>query len=260
VSADGRHEPGTVPADERSEAAGAVPGSASRTTKPGTVPARGSAAGRDSPRALLLDLDGTLADTLPDIAGAVNHVRAQLGWSRMPVAAVKVHVGDGVERLLADCTGLDRKTVDLLIPKWRAYYLDHAVDGTTLLPGATALLDAARGRGIPLGLITNKPIAPTEKILDGLGIRAFFGAVLGGDSLPTRKPDPAMVHEALRLLGGIPPADAWLAGDGPQDVAAAKAAGCVAVFVPGYGDARRSREIGPDLEVADLLDLAARLG
>lgn len=259
---------GTVPGDERSEAAGTVPGSASRTTTPGTVPACGSAAGRGSPRpapgpvpgALLLDLDGTLADTIPDIAAAVNHVRAQLGWRSMPVAAVKVHVGDGVERLLADCTGLDGKTVALLVPKWRAYYLDHAVEGTTLLPGAMDLLEGARARSIPIGLLTNKPLAPTERILDGLGIRGCFGAILGGDSLPTRKPDPAMVHEGLRLLGGIPPAEAWLVGDGPQDVAAAKAAGCFAVFVPGYGDARRSRELGPDLEVPDLGTLAALLG
>ncbi len=176
------------------------------------------------------------------------------------MAAVKVHVGDGVERLLADCTGLDEKTVALLVPKWRAYYLDHAVEGTTLLPGALALLDAAEARSIPLGLVTNKPLAPTERILDGLGIRGRFGAVLGGDSLPTRKPDPGMIHEALRLLGGIPPAAAWLAGDGPQDVAAAKAAGCVSVFLPGYGDVRRSRDLGPDVEVADLEGLRTLLG
>jgi phosphoglycolate phosphatase len=264
---------GTVPRSERSEARGTVPGSpgtvpersdgnvsGSGRPEPGTVPSRAPGAGRDSPKALLLDLDGTVADTLPDIAGAVNHVRAQLGWRSMPVAAVKVHVGDGVERLLADCTGLDQATVDLLVPKWRAYYLDHAVDGTTLLPGALALLEAARSLGLPLGLVTNKPLAPTERILEALGLRPFFGAVLGGDSLPTRKPDPAMIHEALRLLGGVPPAGAWLVGDGSQDVEAAKAAGCTSVLVAGYGDLRRARECGPDLEVADLGALLPLLG
>jgi phosphoglycolate phosphatase len=212
------------------------------------------------PKALLLDLDGTLADTLPDIAGAVNHVRAQLGWSRMPMDAVKVHVGDGVERLLADCTGLDAKTVALLVPKWRAYYLDHAVDGTTLLPGAREVLDAGRARGIPMAVVSNKPAAPVARILDGLGIAGYFGAVLGGDSLPTKKPDPAMVHEALRLLGGAAPRDAWLVGDGPQDVAAAKAAGCAAVLLPGYGNLREARALGPDAEVPGLAALVPMLG
>ncbi len=213
----------------------------------------------DRPAALLLDLDGTLADTLPDLAAAVNHVRARLGWSPMPEPAVRVHVGDGVRRLLAGCTGLEDRTIEELIPRWRAFYLEHAVDRTTLLPGALELLDAARVRSIPCAVVTNKPLAHSEIILAGLGVRERFGAVLGGDSLPTRKPDPAMVLEALRLLGGVPPERAWLVGDGPQDVEAARAAGCVAVLVPGYGDLARARAARPDLEVPDLGAVAARL-
>jgi phosphoglycolate phosphatase len=212
------------------------------------------------PKALLLDLDGTLADTLPDLAKAVNHARAQLGWRAMPVPAVKVHVGDGVRQLLVGCTGLDEKTIDLLVPKWRAYYLEHAVEETTLLPGARELLEAARAKGIRTAVVTNKPLAHSERILEGLGVRGLVDAVLGGDSLPTRKPDPAVVMEALRLLGGIPPADAWLVGDAYQDVAAAKAAGCPAVLVPGYGDLRRARDLHPDLEVPDLPALLPLLG
>ena len=213
-----------------------------------------------APRALLLDLDGTLADTLPDLARAVNHTRARLGWSAMPVPAVKVHIGDGVRQLLAGCTGLDATTVEMLVPKWRAYYLEHCTEETTLLPGARELLDAARARGIPIAVVTNKPLAHSERILEGLGVRPLFGAVLGGDSLPTRKPDPAVVHEALRLLGGVAPAAAWFAGDGPQDVAAARGAGCVSVLLPGYGDLRAARALGPDLEIPDLAALSKRLG
>lgn len=211
------------------------------------------------PRALLLDLDGTLADTLPDLAKAVNNARARLGWAPMPAAAVKVHIGDGVHRLLEGCTALDTKTVEMLLQPWRAFYLEHCVDETRLLPGAEALLDAARARGIPLAVVTNKPLAHSEKILEGLGVRARFACVLGGDSLPVRKPDPAVIQEALRVLGGIPPADAWLVGDGPQDVAAAKAAGCPSVLVPGYGDLKAARALKPDLEVKDLAALAARI-
>ncbi|NUN53579.1 MAG: HAD hydrolase-like protein, partial [Planctomycetaceae bacterium] len=153
------------------------------------------------PRALLLDLDGTLADTLPDLARAVNQARSLLGWPGMPVAAVRVHVGDGVQRLLRGCTGLDDRTVELLLPRWREFYLEHCVEETALLPGARELLGEARARGIPMAVVTNKPLAPTRRILEGLGIDGFFGAVLAGDSLPARKPDPAPVREALRLLG-----------------------------------------------------------
>ncbi len=213
-----------------------------------------------SPRALLLDLDGTLADTLPDIARAVNRTRSLLGWGPMPAPAVQVHVGDGLHRLLERCTGLDAETVRTLVPGWRAFYLEHCVEETRLLPEALEFLEAARDRGIPMAVVSNKPEAPVRRILDGLGITPFFGAVLGGDSLPTCKPDPAMVHEALRLLGGVAPPDAWLVGDGPQDVEAAKAAGAVAVLLPGYGDLGRARALRPDLEVPDLEALRERLG
>jgi len=211
------------------------------------------------PRALLLDLDGTLADTLPDLSRAVNHARARLGWAPMPVDAVKVHMGDGARELLVGCTGLDGRTVDEMIGPWRAHYLEHCTEETTLLPGARALLEAARDRGVGAAVVTNKPSAPSERILEALGVRPLLGAVVGGDTLPVRKPDPGMLREALRLLGGVAPADAWVVGDGWQDVEAARAAGCPSVLVPGYGDLRRAREAGPDLELPDLAAVAERL-
>jgi phosphoglycolate phosphatase len=211
------------------------------------------------PRALLFDLDGTLADTIPDLARAVNHARARLGWSPMPVDAVKVHMGDGARELLIGCTGLDGTTVDLMIGPWRAHYLEHCTEETTLLPGARDLLEEARRRGLALAVVTNKPAAPARRILASLGVLPLFGAVVGGDTLPVRKPDPGPVLEALRLLGGIAPAEAWLVGDGVQDVEAARAAGAVSVLLPGYGDLRRARAAGPDLEAADLAAVAARL-
>jgi len=211
------------------------------------------------PRALLLDLDGTLCDTLPDLARAVNRARARLGWPPMPPDAVKVHLGDGARELLAGCTGLDGATVDLMLDAWREDYVARCTEETTLLPGARDLLDAAVGRGIPVGVVTNKPAAPSERILEALGVRGSIRCVLGGDSLPVRKPDPAVVHAALRVLGGVPPAEAWLVGDGPQDVEAARAAGATAILVPGYGDLARARAAGPHLELPDLDAVAARL-
>jgi phosphoglycolate phosphatase len=211
------------------------------------------------PKALLLDLDGTLCDTLPDLADAVNHARARLGWRPMPPDAVRVHMGDGARELLMGCTGLDGKTVDMMLPPWREHYLAHCTEHTTLLPGARELLDAARARGIPAGVVTNKPAAPSERILEALGVRPLLGCVIGGGSTRALKPDPSVVHAALEALGGVAPADAWLVGDGPQDVEAARNAGAVSILVPGYGDIRRAREARPDVEVPDLRAVVAML-
>jgi phosphoglycolate phosphatase len=208
-----------------------------------------------SPRALLLDLDGTLADTLPGLAASVNALRERLGMGPLAAAEVRRHLGDGARDLLVKCTGLDGAAADLHLGPWRADYLERCTAGTTLLPGAADLLAAAAARGIPAAVVTNKPLAPSERILGALGVRGRIAAVVGGDSLPVRKPDPAMVHEALRLLGSVPPAEAWLVGDGPQDVAAARAAGCAGILVRGYGDLAAARALGPAREVGGLPDL-----
>jgi phosphoglycolate phosphatase len=204
------------------------------------------------PRALLLDLDGTLADTMPDLARAVNHVRARLGWGAMPEGAMRAHLGDGAADLLRGCTGLGAADVEALMPGWREYYGAHCVDTTRLLPGARELLDAAKAAGVSLALLTNKPEAPSRRILEGLGIADLVPVLVGGDTTPHRKPHRAMVDEVLLRLGGVAPKDAWLVGDGLQDVGAAAAAGCVAVLVRGYGDLVRARAAGPHVEVPDL--------
>jgi phosphoglycolate phosphatase len=208
-----------------------------------------------APRALLLDLDGTLADTLPGLADAVNRLRARLDLRPLPAGEIRRHLGDGARDLLMKCTGLDGDSADLHLGPWRADYLERCTTGTALLPGAADLLAAAAARGIPAAVVTNKPLLPSERILAALGIRGRFAAVVGGDSLPVRKPDPAMVIEALRLLGSVPPAEAWLVGDGPQDIAAARAAGCAGILDRGYGDLAAARAHGPAREVEGLPDL-----
>lgn len=212
------------------------------------------------PTALLLDLDGTLAETLPDLARAVNHVRARLGWGAMPVGAMKAYLGDGAVDLLRGCTGLDRETVESLMPVWREFYGAHCVEETHLLPGAAAFLDAAAAADIPCALVTNKPEGPARRIVEGLGILHRLPVIVGGDTMPHRKPHPGMVEECLRRLGGVPPRDAWLVGDSAQDVGAAVAAGCRAVLVPGYGDLVRARAAGPHTEAKSLDEVRGWLG
>jgi 2-phosphoglycolate phosphatase len=207
------------------------------------------------PRALLLDLDGTLCDTLPDLAGAVNRVRADLGMAPLDRAALRPFLGDGARQLLAGTTGLPPERAADLVASFRAWYLPRCAEETTALPGARELLDEAAARGIAVAVVTNKPREPAERILEALGLLPRVAAVVGGECLPTRKPDPAMVHEALRRIGGTPPGDAWLVGDGAQDIGAARAAGCVAVLVRGYGDLERARAERPDREIGGLAEL-----
>jgi 2-phosphoglycolate phosphatase len=212
------------------------------------------------PRALLLDLDGTLCDTLPDLAEAVNHIRGTLAMPPVPPQALRPFLGDGAKQLLAGAVGVSPEHAATLVAPFRAYYLPRCSEGTSALPGAADLVREAARLGLGIAVVTNKPREPAERILEALGMLRHVRAVVGGECLPTRKPDPAMVHEALRLLGGPAPRDAWLVGDSAQDVAAAKAAGCAAVLVRGYGDLEKARAEGPDLEVGDLRELLPRLG
>ena len=231
------------------------------------------------PAALLFDLDGTLVDSVEDIHVAVNALLAELGLATRTRDEVATWVGNGarmlVERAIAGrfdgFRGLDdaparHAFADRAMPRFRAIYESVCVDHTKPLAGATASLEAARAAGIAVAIVTNKPLAPTERIVDALGWRAFVGAVIGGDSLPVRKPDPAPLHEALkrlealRRLGAVHAAtDAWMIGDSANDVGAARAARMPCVVVRGgynHGHPVESLDPAPDA-IIDSLDALA---
>jgi phosphoglycolate phosphatase len=205
-----------------------------------------------SPAPFLFDLDGTLADTLPDIAASCNHVRARFGLPPSPLAAVRGFVGDGaralLRRALADVLPADDGAAGRALDDAFAAYVAHhdgqCVVHARLYPGALALLQTLRERGHPLAVVTNKPARFCAPILRALGVERLLPVVVAGDTLPQRKPDPAPIRHALEQLGAGP-LGATMVGDGVQDLRAGKAAGVRTIgCLFGYGDPAALRAEG----------------
>ncbi|HEY0147644.1 MAG TPA: phosphoglycolate phosphatase [Allosphingosinicella sp.] len=177
-------------------------------------------------RTVAFDLDGTLADTSPDIAAAVNRVLGHFGRAAIPAETIRGLIGDGAKSLLRKSLAAGGEAPDALVDEAYPLYLDfYAADicrGTKPYPGVEAALDALAGQGVALALCTNKPARLTALLVEALGWEGRFAASLSGDSLPTRKPDPAMLHEAIARAGGGPAA---YVGDSMVDADTARAAG-----------------------------------
>jgi phosphoglycolate phosphatase len=171
------------------------------------------------------DLDGTLVDSGTDIAAAANHVLAGLGLPALPPATLRRYVGDGARVLVQRALGpAHEDRLDEALAAFLARYGEHLLDATRPYDGIPELLAALAARGVRLSVLTNKPVAMSRRILDGLGLLGRFVEVVGGDSLPTRKPDPAGVHH-LRARTGTAAARTLLVGDSGIDVRTACAAG-----------------------------------
>jgi phosphoglycolate phosphatase len=184
------------------------------------------------------DLDGTLVDTGPDLTAALNHALVELGRPPVPEASVRVMVGHGarklLERGLAASGEVGPALIDQGFPMFLDYYAAHICDRSVPFEGIERAMDALAEGGVRLAVCTNKPEALTLLLLDALGWRDRFAAVVGGDSLPQRKPDPAPLHAAILRAGG---GTAAYVGDSITDTDTAKAAGlpCVAVTF-GFAD------------------------
>lgn len=215
---------------------------------------------RSPPRAVLLDLDGTLVDSVPDITSAINVMMAQFSLPSQEEARVRSWVGDGAQRLVqralaaADAAPAEvdpRHAHDVFI----AAYEQRVCEKSTLYPGALETLAALAGRGYALACVTNKPGRLARSLLEGLGVAGFFHVVAGGDSTPRRKPDPAVLRYAADNLR-VALDRCLMVGDSANDVEAARAAGVTVVCVSyGYnrgGDIRAAR---PDAVIDDLPQL-----
>lgn len=207
--------------------------------------------------ALLFDLDGTLVDSVPDLALAANRLLAELGHPPLGEAAVAAMVGDGVaklvERVLAG-RGLGAVAPEPAVRRFVALYTADATTLTRPYPGVLDGLAALAAAGTQLAVCTNKPERATRAVLAGVGLARFFPVVLGGDSLPVRKPDPAPLRAALAQLGVAPEAAAMV-GDHRNDVLAAQGAGAAAIFARyGYGGATLG-ELRPDAEIDSFSEL-----
>jgi phosphoglycolate phosphatase len=191
------------------------------------------------------DLDGTLADTSPDLTDALNYMLAQLKREPVPGARVIELVGRGMRNLMERALGatgpMRPALVEEALPIFLQYYEAHIADRSRPYEGATVALDLLRARGAKLALCTNKPEHLARKLVEAFGWSERFESVVGGDTLPARKPDPAPLHEAIRQAGGGPTV---LVGDSITDIQTATAAGlpCVAVTF-GYRD-RPATELG----------------
>ncbi|MDP5308060.1 phosphoglycolate phosphatase [Paracoccus spongiarum] len=179
-----------------------------------------------APCPVVFDLDGTLIDSAPDIHACVNAVLTQHGVAPLTLDRVRSFVGGGVEVLwarIASATGLDAEQRRDMMASFMVRYHD-ATRLTRLFPGVTEALGALADRGHPLGICTNKPLGPTHAVLDHFGIRQIFGVVIGGDSLPEKKPDPAPLRAAFAALGADPAApQALYVGDSEFDATCAAA-------------------------------------
>ena len=187
-------------------------------------------------RTLLLDLDGTLVHSVPDLAAALNRLmraRALAGFSHPETAAM---VGDGVAKLVERAFAARSRTPDAgAVAEFSADYLLHAAVETRPYPGVADGLRGLAGEGWKLAVCTNKPEHAARTLLAALGLASLFAAIGGGDSFPVRKPDPAHLLATLRAAGGDP-AHAVMAGDHANDVAAARGAGLPCIFAAwGYG-------------------------
>lgn len=199
-------------------------------------------------KAIVFDLDGTLVDSARDLMNATNALLAEEGLRQVSLGEVKSMIGDGaaklVERALT-ATGGDLARLPECVARFLAIYEAHASRHTQAYPGVPQTLERLRRLGLSLAVVTNKPFAATLDILDALELRAFFDAVIGGDTLPERKPHPAPILAALEQLGVAPEA-ALMVGDNYHDVQAAHAAGLRA-FAVTYGYSHKPHaELGAD--------------
>jgi len=210
-------------------------------------------------RHLIFDLDGTLVDSAPDLATALNALLAELGKPPLTVTAIRAMIGDGagvlVERGLAASSleGADRPAA---LKRFLALYRDCLIDQTQAYPEVESTLERLTAQGYKLGICTNKPIDPTQRILAALGLDRFFGAVIGGDSLPQRKPDPEPLLAAIEGLGGAA-SSAVMIGDSANDVLCARAASVTAILIPSdYGNPAEDA----DFKLSHFAELPEALG
>jgi phosphoglycolate phosphatase len=206
------------------------------------------------------DLDGTLADTGPDLAAALNHALVRLGRREVPAEEVRHLVGNGARALLRRglaATGeAPEELVETGFPIFIDYYLDHICVGTRPYEGIEAALDRLASQGVRLALCTNKAEVLTFALLDALGWSGRFDSVVGGDTLPVRKPDPAPLFEAIARAGG---GRAAFVGDSITDADTAKAAGLPFVAVSfGFSD-RPVAQLGADAVIDRYEELESAL-
>lgn len=225
-----------------------------------------SAAQPNGPCPVIFDLDGTLIDSAPDIRATANAVLRLHGVRPLTLDQVRSFIGGGVDllwRRIIAATGIKPEAHRDLVASFMTRY-HHATALTRLYPGVTETLGALADLGHPLGICTNKPTVPARAILDHFGIAKMFGTIIGGDTLPVKKPDPAPLLAAFDALGAQSgPYEAGapgiFVGDSEFDAACAKnAAVPFYLFTRGYRSAT-IEDLAPAASFDDFTALPALL-
>ncbi|GAB5467464.1 MAG: phosphoglycolate phosphatase [Rhodospirillales bacterium] len=212
-----------------------------------------------TPKAMIFDLDGTLIDSAPDIAAAVNKVVAALGGATLSVAYVEAFIGDGsrsmLRRIFADQgIGTDPDFLETQLAAYLAHYLTDPVSRTRFYPQVREDLEALRATGLRLGICTNKPHDLTTLILRELGVAPLFSSVYGADAVANRKPHADHLLAVVADLG-LEPGEVFYVGDTEIDRACAHAAGAP-FFIVSWGGGRQMAD-GGDTRIERLSALLA---
>ncbi|MDZ5648555.1 phosphoglycolate phosphatase [Nitrospirillum sp. BR 11828] len=214
------------------------------------------------PAAVLFDFDGTLIDSAPDILTGINRLLDEENLPNLDLAQVHQFIGDGAPMLVTRTFAavgrpLDPDSVPAMTDRYMAIYESLPADPACVFPGVAATL-ASLSKSMPLALVTNKPERATHAVLGAIGLDGLFTAVVGGDTLPTRKPHPGPLLHAMAQMG-VAATETVMVGDGANDVTAGRAAGCRVVCVT-YGYPRMPvEELGADRLVDHFHDLPAAL-
>jgi phosphoglycolate phosphatase len=212
--------------------------------------------------AALIDLDGTLVDTLGDFEVAIGRMLADLALPPVDRGFIERTIGKGGEHLIRSTLAQAGAEADLFAQAWTRYQAHYrAVNGefSNVYAGVVEGLEQLRSAGLALACVTNKPAAFAQTLLERKALRPAFAWVFGGDSFERKKPDPLPLLEACKALGSAP-ARTLMIGDSSNDAAAARAAGCPVVLVRyGYNHGEPVVGLGADA-VVDRLDQIALAG
>jgi phosphoglycolate phosphatase len=215
-------------------------------------------------KAVLLDLDGTLLDTAPDLAAAANAMLAEQGLAPLAVSVVRDFIGRGIPHLVERClqaagVALPCAHLESALASFGAHYLRLNGRSSVVFPGVTAALERMRAARLRLACVTNKAAAFTAPLLEKTGLAPYFDSVVTADQVGARKPHPGPFLHACRTLS-VAPSAAAVIGDSAIDAQAARAAGCPVLLVSyGYSEGRDVRTLDSDGVVGSLGEAAERL-
>ncbi|WP_348694674.1 phosphoglycolate phosphatase [Duganella fentianensis] len=213
-------------------------------------------------RAAIIDLDGTMLDTIPDFHVAINSMREELGLAPISQEQITLMVGKGSENLIRAVLALDLAADQVeakfaqAMDAYQRHYLRINGQFSSLYPEVLEGLSALKQQGLRLACVTNKPISFTTPLLAAKGLNSYFEVVYGGDSLARKKPDPLPLQTVCADFG-LPAAQVVAIGDSSNDAQAARAAGCPVLTVPyGYNHGEAIHTIDSDGIVDTLLSAA----